>query len=232
MQINNIVIPSAWKLILHPNVVTLGEKLAERAAQERLAGKIIYPEQENIFRALELTAPEDVKCLILGQDPYHGQGQANGLAFSVNYGIKLPPSLKNIFSELSADIGCSVPRSGNLSCWAKQGVLLLNTSLTVEEGKPNSHADWGWQAFTKAVFQAVLDLPQPVVIMLWGNSAQKFVTDINFSVYPNKRVIVSTHPSPLAAYRASKDAPAFIGSKPFSWANEMLEDMSVGPINW
>lgn len=222
----------SWFEVLPAGIVGIAKALTERAAQGRCMGRVIYPAQEDIFRALKVTAPERVKVVIVGQDPYHGAGQANGLAFSVNPGVKLPPSLRNIFNELVEDIGCPYPESGVLSAWAEQGVLLLNTSLTVEEGRPNSHIDWGWHEFTKGVFRAALELPQPVVFLLWGKNAQAFVAELDFEKYSNKKVLMSTHPSPFSARKACGNVPAFIGSKPFSKANALLKEMGSEPIRW
>lgn len=222
----------AWTNILPVEAITLAESLVNRAEEERKLGKIIYPKQDCIFRALELTSPESLKVCIIGQDPYHGPGQANGLAFSVNHGVTLPPSLRNIFNELTADIGCPYPGNGDLSAWAERGVLLLNTGLTVEEKHPNSHVNWGWHDFTQAVFRTILDLPQPIVFLLWGRNAQEFVSDLDFSKYPNKKVLMSTHPSPFSARRSSRIAPAFIGSKPFSKTNFLLVEMGCSPVVW
>lgn len=154
------------------------------------------------------------------------------MAFSVNPGVKLPPSLRNIFAELVSDVGGRQPENGDLTAWAEQGVLLLNTCLTVEEGRPNSHSDWGWQEFTRAVFETALGLPQPVVFLLWGRNAQAFMAGLDIEKYPNKRVLVSTHPSPFSARRGSGGAPAFIGSRPFSKVNELLEEMRAKGIDW
>lgn len=222
----------SWTSVLPEDVIRSGSALAARAAAERASGSIIYPDQDSIFRALQLTAPENLKVCIVGQDPYHGPGQANGLAFSVNPGAKLPPSLRNIFNELIADIGCSFPSNGDLTAWAKQGVLLLNTSLTVKEHCPNSHSDWGWHEFTGAVFRAALDLPQPVVFLLWGKNAQEFVSGLDIEKYPNKKVLLSTHPSPFSARRSCGNVPAFIGSKPFSNADLLLAEMGSLPVDW
>ena len=222
----------AWSNMLPSEALTLAESLADRAVEERKLGKIIYPNQNCIFRALELTPPESLKVCIIGQDPYHGPGQANGLAFSVNPGMKLPPSLRNIFNELVNDIGCPYPINGDLTAWAERGVLLLNTGLSVEEGNPNSHAHWGWRGFTQAIFRSALDLPQPIVFLLWGRNAQEFVSDLDFSKYTNKRVLVSTHPSPFSAKRALGNVPAFIGSRPFSKSNSLLVEMGSLPVDW
>ena len=221
-----------WFDVLPDDIAERGKALALRAAEERESGTVIYPAQSEIFRALELTPVEQLKVLVIGQDPYHGPGQANGLAFSVNSGVKLPPSLRNIFGELVDDVGCSWPVCGDLTPWAEQGVLLLNTSLTVEEGLPNSHCDWGWHEFTRSIFQVALRLPQPVVFILWGKNAQTFAAGIDFEKYPNKRVLMSTHPSPFSARKASGGMQAFMRSRPFSNANRLLQEMGSVPIDW
>lgn len=156
------------------------------------------------------------------------------MAFSVAEGQRIPPSLRNIYKELEADLGVPIPSSGDLSAWTKQGILLLNTVLTVEQGIANSHKDWGWQKFTHAVFQACIDLPQPIVFILWGNSAKNFVSDLQLDRLweKHKACVWSTHPSPLGATRATQTAPAFIGSRPFSKTNLLLSQMGAEPINW
>lgn len=221
-----------WYALLSDDDVRLGESLADRAAGERDAGRVIFPEQDKILRAIELTPPEDVKVVVVGQDPYFNAGQANGLAFSVNPGVKLPPSLKNIFKELCADVGCTAPENGDLTAWAEQGVLLLNTVLTVYEGSANSHAKWGWQKFVRAVFEACLKLPQPVVFLLWGGQARGFMSDLTSEVYEDKVFLCSSHPSPLGARKSSEGVPAFLGSRPFSRANEWLSERGVSPVEW
>lgn len=216
-----------WFDILPHESCRLACDLAGRAVAEREAGKIIYPVQENIFRALALTPPDKLVCCVLGQDPYHGSNQANGLAFSVNPGVKLPPSLKNIFKELQEDIGCEAPFSGDLSHWAEQGVLLLNTCLTVEEGKANSHSNWGWQKFTSSILQATRTFPQPICFILWGTHAQSaaLFADVEDTPYP-RLIIQNPHPSPLSAYRG------FFGSHPFSKTNDFLQKQGYEPIHW
>lgn len=170
--------------------------------------------------------------LNISQDPYHQPGQANGLAFSVAPGVKFPPSLRNIFKELHADLNVPIPRSGDLTAWAERGVLLLNTSLTVEEGRPNSHAKWGWQEFVRSVLKICTELPQPVVFLLWGGNARAFVADLQINSCDNKIALCSSHPSPLGATKGSDAAPAFLGSRPFSQANYYLQSMGAEPINW
>lgn len=221
-----------WNEIISEDDRKLAIRLKQRAADEAANGKQIFPPRPLIFQALAATPPDKVKVVIVGQDPYHGPGQANGLAFSVGPGIIPPPSLKNIFKELNADLGLPIPQSGDLSAWAKQGVLLLNTVLTVEQGKPNSHKDWGWQDFTLAIFQACAKLPQPIVFVLWGAQARAFVAGLQLSRLPNKACIWSSHPSPLGARKGNEAVPAFIGSRPFSSANELLRSMGAEEIDW
>lgn len=185
-------------------------------------GIVIYPKNESVFKALTLTSLEDIKVVILGQDPYHGPGQANGLAFSVNEGVPLPPSLKNIFKELQSDLGGELRTNGDLSDWARQGVLLLNSSLTVIEGKPNSMAAL-WEPVTDEIISRLDERVSPVVFVLWGNNARKKKCLIK----NNKDFIIeSAHPSPLSANRG------FFGTKPFSKINEILRSNGIKPINW
>ena len=183
----------------------------------------VFPEEKNVFRALELTPFESVKVVILGQDPYHGFGQAHGLSFSVQKGIPLPPSLKNIYKELQEDIGGDLPTEGDLTHWAKQGVLLLNTVLTVEEGNANSHKGMGWERLTNRLIESLNELNHPVIFILWGKPAQdkeKLITN------PSHVILKAPHPSPLSAYRG------FFGSKPFSKVNEILIQQGQTPIRW
>lgn len=199
--------------------------------------QVIYPPQDDILNALAWTAPQDVRAVILGQDPYHGPGQAMGLSFSVHRGQKLPPSLRNIYKELAADLGCATPATGDLSNWARQGVLLLNTTLTVREHAANSHAKLGWQTLTDYVVRRCCELPQPVVFLAWGAHAIKLVDAAMAqtgadAAGSDKFCLASTHPSPLSATRAAKDVPAFMGSRPFSHANHLLEEHGEKPIDW
>lgn len=185
--------------------------------------KSIFPPKSKILRALELTDFNSVKVVILGQDPYHGIGEANGLAFAVSDGIKLPPSLINIYKELYNDLGITPSKVGNLECWAKEGVLLLNAVLTVEKDKAASHKNIGWENFTDAIIQKINEKDTPVVFILWGNFAKSkkvFIT--------NKKhlVIESTHPSPFSANYG------FLGSRPFSRTNSYLKAKGIKPINW
>lgn len=189
---------------------------------EKAAGKRIFPKGADWFRALDLTPPENVRVVILGQDPYHGEGQAHGLCFSVQPGVKVPPSLVNIYKELKSDLGIDPPRHGFLEHWAKQGVLLLNNCLTVEMGLAASHKGRGWERFTDAVVAQVNALPDPVVFMLWGSHAQKKAA----SVDPRHLVLKSVHPSPLSAHGG------FFGCRHFSKANAFLEANGRGEIDW
>ena len=187
----------------------------------------VYPPQEDLFAALRLTPPENVKCVILGQDPYHEPGQAHGLAFSVRQGQKIPPSLRNIYQELNRDLGCSIPVHGCLNGWGEQGVLLLNNVLTVYRGAANSHKKWGWQKFTTALLREVNRLPQPVAYLLWGKDAQEKVKRAALeSAAAPRLILTSSHPSPLSAYRG------FFGSSPFSQVNRFLEEQGSEPIDW
>ena len=204
--------------------------------------QVIYPAQDDILNALAWTAPGDVRAVILGQDPYHEPGQAMGLSFSVPVGTKLPPSLRNIYKEMAADLGCLAPASGDLTGWARQGVLLLNTTLTVREHAANSHAKLGWQAITNYVVRRCLELEQPVVFLTWGRHAVGLVEGARAEVeaaggagtaaLTNKFTLASTHPSPLSANRAGGGLPAFMGSRPFSQANALLTKHGAAAIDW
>ena len=183
----------------------------------------IYPPKEEVYSAFELVDYEEVKVVILGQDPYHGNGQAHGLSFSVKKGVKLPPSLKNIFKELNSDMGIDMPEDGYLVPWARQGVLMFNAVLTVEEGKAGAHKKIGWHTFTDEVIRRLNQREKGIVFVLWGNfaiSKKKFITG------SQHRIIESVHPSPLSARRG------FFGSKPFSKINAALMDLGYTTINW
>lgn len=190
---------------------------------EREAGKQIYPRANDWFHALDSTPLEQVKVVILGQDPYHGLGQAHGLCFSVQPGVKTPPSLVNIYKELESDLGIERADHGNLDAWAKQGVLLLNAVLTVEAHQAGSHQGKGWEKFTDAIIELVNQRGQPAVFILWGSYAQKKAGFIDTSKH---LVLKSVHPSPLSAHRG------FFGSKPFSQTNEFLEKHGLKAIDW
>ncbi len=185
--------------------------------------KIIFPPKSKILRALALTDYDNVKVVILGQDPYHGVNEANGLAFAVSNGVRLPPSLQNIYKELESDLGIKTAKVGNLECWAKEGVLLLNAVLTVEKDKAASHKNIGWEQFTDAIIKKINEKKEPVVFILWGNFARSkkiYITN------PNHYIIESTHPSPFSANHG------FFGSKPFSKANNYLKSKNIKEINW
>lgn len=191
--------------------------------QGEYARKTIYPSKKEVFKAFRYTPYKNVKVVILGQDPYHGEGQAEGLSFSVPKGIKKPPSLVNIFKELETDLGCKMPVSGSLVPWAKQGVLLLNTVLTVIKDQAASHKDIGWEVFTDEVIKKINEKEEPVVFILWGSyarSKKKYITN------KHHLIIESAHPSPLSAYNG------FFGSKPFSKTNEFLIKNNLTPIDW
>ncbi|MDD6024828.1 MAG: uracil-DNA glycosylase [Oscillospiraceae bacterium] len=197
--------------------------LSERV-ERAYAEDVVYPPREKLFAALELTPPEKTRVVILGQDPYHEPGQAHGLSFSVEPGVAIPKSLVNIYKELQSDLGITPPEHGCLQRWAEQGVLLLNSVLTVEAHRAGSHRDFGWQEFTDRVIAATNSLPQPIAFVLWGNFAMKKAGLIE-GKYP-RLVLTAPHPSPLSAYRG------FFGSKPFSKINEFLIENNTIPIDW
>ena len=185
--------------------------------------KTTYPDMHDIFNALHYTAYKDIKVVILGQDPYHGPNQAHGLSFSVQPGIAPPPSLVNIFKELQSDLNCYTPNNGFLKKWSDQGVLLLNTALTVVAGQANSHRNIGWETFTDKVITLLNERQDPIVFILWGNNA---LSKANLITNSNHNIITSPHPSPLSAYRG------FFGSRPFSKANYFLSAIEKTPIDW
>lgn len=193
--------------------------------KQEYAQRRVFPPGRNIFRAFDMCDPDNLKVVIIGQDPYHGPGQANGLAFSVTPGVKLPPSLQNIFKELQADLQVPLPSSGDLTPWAQQGVLLLNTVLTVARGQANSHRDFGWQRFTDAIIDALQACPQPMAFVLWGAQAQKKAAAIAKAAAP-RLILKAPHPSPLSVYRG------FYGSRPFSKINAFLQQHGQAPIDW
>lgn len=190
---------------------------------EKYDSQTVYPTKKNIFNALKLTSYKDTKVVIMGQDPYHGEGEAHGLSFSVQKGVKIPPSLQNIYKELESDLGIKPSQHGDLTKWAKEGVLLLNAVLTVEKDKPASHRNIGWELLTDYIIKAINEKNEPVVFILWGNFAKekkKYITN------PKHLIITSPHPSPFSAYSG------FFGSKPFSKANDFLIKNNLKPINW
>ena len=191
--------------------------------RKEYAERVIYPPADDIFNALHYTPLSEVKVVILGQDPYHGAGQAHGLCFSVKPDIETPPSLVNIYKELNSDLGCYIPNNGYLTKWAKQGVLMLNTALTVREGKPNSHANKGWEILTDRIISMVNEKKDPVVFLLWGRNAQnkeKLITN------KHHLILKSAHPSPLSAYNG------FFGCKHFSKCNAFLKEHNLAEIDW
>ena len=224
MSSHPIRLEASWKSRLEdvfkdPRMQALGEFLRAQKA----AGKVIYPPGARIFAALDSTPFDRVKVVILGQDPYHGPGQAHGLCFSVPHGIPVPPSLANIYREIERDLGIAPPRHGCLDAWAGQGVLLLNAVLTVERGQAGSHQNKGWEYFTDACIEALGREREHLVFLLWGKHAQKKAKLIDRSKHT---ILEANHPSPLSARQG------FFGSKPFSGANAALERKGQGPIDW
>lgn len=221
-------IPDRWRSVLEPALATPeARRLGGWLTAEEAAGKQVFPPRGTRLAALALTAPEDVRCVILGQDPYHGPGQAHGLAFSVQPGVRPPPSLVNIFKELESDLGLPRPATGDLSQWSRQGVLLLNNTLTVEAGRAGSHAGRGWDAITDACVAAVAERDLPTVFILWGSHARKKASRVPILGRSSAHlVLISAHPSPLSAYGG------FFGSRPFSQTNAFLESRGRGVIDW
>ena len=190
---------------------------------DQRASHMVFPAHPDVFRAFHLTSFATLKVVILGQDPYHGVGQANGLCFSVSPGVSFPPSLQNIFKELEDDLGVSKPQSGDLAAWAEQGILLLNTTLTVRQGAPASHQGKGWETFTDEVIRCISQKKEKIVFVLWGASARRKKSLIDVTKHT---CIESVHPSPLSAYRG------FFGSKPFSRINQLLRQQGITEIDW
>ena len=214
---------NTWDEILYDIVNSEKYEQIRSFLKSEYSSYTIYPEMDKIFTAFKLTDYNDIKVVILGQDPYHEYGQAQGVSFSVPTGIKIPPSLQNIYKELKSDLGITPPNSGDITLWAKRGVLLLNTVLTVREGQANSHKNCGWQWFTDKVIEKISLREKPVVFILWGGNARskKKIIDTN-----KHFIIESAHPSPLSAYNG------FFGSKPFSKTNEFLKMKNLGEIDW
>lgn len=198
------------------------EKLTDFVKTE-YKSEVCFPPVKDIFNAFEMCSFSNTKIVILGQDPYHGKGQAHGLSFSVPEGMKIPPSLRNIFKELTSDLGVDSPTQGDLTSWAKQGVLLLNATLTVRKSSPGSHQKQGWEEFTDSVIKTISNKKESVVIVLWGKFAEQKVSLIDESKHC---IITSSHPSPFSAHRG------FLGSKPFSKTNEFLEKKGIEKIDW
>lgn len=219
----NPVIHESWKEALRSEFLhSYMDELRAFLAEEKKS-YTIFPSGNHIFNAFNSTPFDSVKVVILGQDPYHGAGQAHGLSFSVQHGVKLPPSLQNIFKELTDDIGCPFPKSGDLSPWASEGVLLLNTLLTVRANEPFSHKNRGWERFTDQVIRTLSQQREHLVFILWGAPAQKKASLIDETKH---LILKAPHPSPLSSYRG------FFGSKPFSKANAFLAQWGMAPINW
>ncbi|GAA3725754.1 uracil-DNA glycosylase [Streptomyces tremellae] len=216
------LLPESWRGVLGPELDRpYFADLMEFVAKERANGPV-YPPQDEVFAALAATPYEDVKVLVLGQDPYHGAGQGHGLCFSVRPGVRTPPSLRNIYKEMKEELGHPVPDNGCLMPWARQGVLLLNAVLTVREGEANSHKGRGWEQFTDAVIRAVSDRPDPAVFVLWGAYAQKKLPLID---QERHAVVKGAHPSPLSAKK-------FFGSRPFTQINAAVAAQGHTPVDW
>ena len=216
-------IDNDWLEVLKPEFAKPYYRSLYDFINSEYSTRVAYPPAQDIFSALHLTPRRKVKAVILGQDPYHNEGQAHGLSFSVRPGVEIPPSLVNIFKELHDDIGCSIPNNGFLESWARQGVLMLNTVLTVRAHQANSHQGVGWEHFTDAVIRSVDELDHPVVFMLWGRPAQSKQTLIT---NPEHLILKAPHPSPLSAYRG------FFGCRHFSKTNEFLKEHGMEPIDW
>ena len=217
------MIGNDWDVILNNVYQSTGFKKFIKVVNHEYATKTIFPKKGHIFNALKLTPYKNVKVVIVGQDPYHGINEAHGLSFSVQKGINLPPSLKNIFKEIKDDLGIIEPNCGDLTKWAEEGVLLLNSVLTVEKDKPASHKNLGWERLTDYIIKKVNEKNEPVVFILWGNFARNKKSLINSSKH---LIIESAHPSPFSARYG------FFGSKPFSKTNEFLKKNNIKPIDW
>ncbi|GAX91196.1 uracil-DNA glycosylase [Effusibacillus lacus] len=217
------ILKNDWAQFLEPEFGKPYYLKLRRFLIEEYRTQVVYPDKYDIFNALHLTPFSSVKVVILGQDPYHGPGQAHGLSFSVKPGIQPPPSLQNIFKELQTDLGCQIPNNGYLAKWAEQGVLLLNTVLTVRKNQPNSHKGIGWEIFTDQVIRTLNERERPVVFLLWGSHAQKKSELITSSRHP---ILKAAHPSPFSANKG------FFGCRHFSRANELLRQMGSYEIDW
>lgn len=220
-------VPESWRPAIEPVLATKqARKLGGFLKAEEAAGKRIYPPRGTRLAALALTPLDKVKVVILGQDPYHGPGQAHGLCFSVMDGVKVPPSLVNIYKEIESDLGIPPPSNGNLEKWARQGVLLLNNALTVEAGRAGSHQNLGWEEITDAAVAAVAAKEEPCVFMLWGNHARKKAERVPGLMHGHHLVLTAPHPSPFSAHSG------FFGCRHFSKANEFLDAHGRGAIDW
>ena len=218
------VFTNDWQEVLHDQFEAPYYKKLRQFLKQQYASATIYPPKEEVMNALYTTAYEDVRVVILGQDPYHGPNQAQGLSFSVKEGVAIPPSLRNMYKELHDDIGCPVPTHGNLMKWAQQGVLLLNTVLTVRRGEANSHKGQGWETFTDVIIERLAQREALIIFVLWGRPAQQKQAVIKR--YSQHVVLTAPHPSPLSAHRG------FFGSKPYSQINKQLQAWGEQPIDW
>jgi uracil-DNA glycosylase len=216
------LLPEPWQAVLTPFLDR--ERVAElgRFVEREYADQTVYPPVDDLFAAYRLCGPDDVRVLLLGQDPYHGPNQAHGLCFSVREGNRVPPSLRNVFKEMAADVGAEMPKSGELTAWGRQGILLLNAVLTVRGGKPGSHAGKGWEEFTDATIRAVNTLDHRVVYLLWGSYARKKAALVT---NPEHVVLEAGHPSPM-------NPRGFLGSRPFSATNKALTDAGLPEVAW
>jgi uracil-DNA glycosylase len=215
-------LPADWRDILSAELAKPYFAELRAFVNEQRKNHTVYPPEEDVFNAFKATPFDQVKVLLLGQDPYHGEGQAHGMCFSVRPGVRKPPSLVNMFKELHDDLGCKVPNHGCLEAWAERGVLLLNAVLTVRAGEPNSHKNRGWETFTDAAIRALNDREKPVVFALWGAYAQKKAKLVKGEQH---KVVKAAHPSPLSAAR-------FLGSKPYSAINAALQEVGQEAIDW
>jgi len=221
--VGNKIFKNNWQHVLADEFEKPYYKRLREFLKEEYANETVYPAMEDLWSAFHETAFEDVKVVIVGQDPYHGPGQAHGMSFSVKEGVKIPPSLRNMLKELHEDLGCGIPANGNLTKWAKQGVLLLNTVLTVRAGKAHSHKGQGWETFTDKVIQKLSARDKPIVFVLWGRPAQMKRELIDTTRHA---IVESPHPSPLSAHRG------FFGSKPYSTINAHLVNFGQNPIDF
>ena len=223
MTTTKLYLHSEWKIFLREELNSNNFQAINSALAIERKMHTVFPKNEVIFNAFNFTTPSNIKVVILGQDPYHGKGQAHGLSFSVPNGVKIPPSLRNIFKELKSNLNYTIPNNGNLDSWAKQGVLLLNSILTVIEKKAGSHQKLGWEIFTDNVIKKISDEKEGIIFLLWGSFAQKKSVLINKKKH---HVLTTTHPSPFSAHRG------FLGCKHFSKTNKILLNNNQQPINW
>ena len=222
-MIEKTMLPASWQEAVGEELDQASFRELNRFLAMEYRDHTVFPPLRDIFHAFHYTGYRDVKVVILGQDPYHGPNQAHGMSFSVRPGVPVPPSLRNMYKELEADLGCPSPDHGYLLPWAKEGVLLLNTVLTVRQGEPKSHQKKGWERFTNRVMKALNEKETPVVFILWGADARKKAAMID---HHRHLILEAPHPSPLSAYRG------FFGSRPFSKANAFLEENGRDPVNW